>query len=197
MERERQPLRRADTGQTGKEIQGPDLGPVYLRQFKILMQEQVLVPDAYLWDTDIIERIAKARQQFIKVDDDISPALLDMLLDETNALQVSRDFAQVIGYAPPQIIAFVGRRGQEVRTLEPVDRSFYLLLEKGRQFAGRALPDQHLDHLVPVPSQHLFQRDALCQMSAPFTLYNKQIFHDADNMLDVSLACNSSRAISE
>ena len=196
MERERQPLRRADTGQTGKEIQGPDLGTMYLRQFKILMQEQILVPDAYLRDTDIIERIAKARQQFIKVDDDIGLALPDTLFDKTDAFQVSRDFAQVIGNAPPQIITLVGRRGQKVRTLEPVDRRLYLLLEKGGQFAGRTLPDQHPDHLVPVPSQHLFQRDALCQMSAPFALYNKQIFHDADNMLDVSLACNSSRAIS-
>jgi hypothetical protein len=96
-----------------------------------------------------------------------------------NAFEIRAGFEEVINNAFPDIGFLVFGSRKEVRTVEAQDRSVNISQKKIGKFPVIAFTDQNSHNFVSIFCQYLVQSNGLRQMSPPFTLHNKQKFHQS------------------
>lgn len=95
-EGEGQFLRSSQCRQPGEEIEHEQTSFVFLGQFELRVQEQILVSDADLRHRRAEEEISQSGEQFIKIEDQVGLCFLDLMMNERDTFRVFRKFQQVI-----------------------------------------------------------------------------------------------------
>ena len=96
------------------------------------MEEEVLVTDANLRNTETEERTGNATQHLVEIDDDVGSALLDILPYQMDTWKIVGNQERIVSQGAQEIELAVVLRRQEIRTVKNLDRSTYLILEKLR-----------------------------------------------------------------
>ena len=94
------------------------------------MEEEVLVTDANLMNTDTEERTGNAAQHLVEIDDDVGSTLLNILSYQMDTGKIAGSKKRVVSQGAQEIELSVVLRRQEIRTVEKFDRSTYLIHEE-------------------------------------------------------------------
>ena len=103
------------------------------------MEEKVLMADANLRDSETEKGTGNATQHLVEIDDDVGSALLDILSYQMDTGKIARRKKHVVSQGAQQIELTVVLRRQEIRTVENLDRSTYLIHEELRNHPVLAL----------------------------------------------------------
>ena len=103
------------------------------------MEEEVLVTDANLRNTETEERTGNAAQHLVEIDDDVSSALQDILPYQMDTWKIVGNQERIVSQGAQEIELAVVLRRQEIRTVKNLDRSTYLILEELRNHPVLAL----------------------------------------------------------
>lgn len=163
--------------EAGEKAEQPQMEAVLTGKLEIAVQEQVLVPDAYLRNGRTEEEIGHPREQFVEVDDQFGTTLLDAAVYIVHAFQIDGQTGEIIGHTTRKTCPLVGRRRQEIGTEKTFHRSLDAAVEETGQTARIAFAHQHFHYLVTVAAQQLFHCYGLGQMPAAFSLNDKKDFH--------------------
>ena len=103
------------------------------------MEEEVLVTDANLRNTETEERTGNAAQHLVEIDDDVGSALPDILPYQMDTWKIVGNQERIVSQGAQEIELAVVLRRQEIRTVKNLDRSTYLILEELRNHPVLAL----------------------------------------------------------
>ena len=103
------------------------------------MEEEVLMTDANLRDSKTEKGTGNAAQHLVEIDDDVGSALLDILSYQMDTGKIARNQERIVSQGAQEIELAIVLRRQEIRTVENLDRSTYLILEELRNHPVLAL----------------------------------------------------------
>ena len=103
------------------------------------MEEEVLMTDANLRNSETEKGTGNAAQHLVEIDDDVGSALLNILSYQMDTGKIARSKKHVVSQGAQQIELAVVLRRQEIRTVENLNRSTYLILEELRNHPVLAL----------------------------------------------------------
>ena len=82
------------------------------------MEEEVLVTDANLRNTETEERTGNAAQHLVEIDDDVGSALLDILPYQMDTWKIVGNQERIVSQGAQEIELAVVLRRQEIRTVK-------------------------------------------------------------------------------
>ena len=94
------------------------------------MEEEVLMTDANLRNSETEKGTGNAAQHLVEIDDDVGSTLLDILSYQMETGKIARSKKHVVSQGALQIELAVVLRRQEIRTVEKLDRRIYLIHEE-------------------------------------------------------------------
>ena len=94
------------------------------------MEEEVLMTDANLRDSEMEEGTGNAAQHLVEIDDDVGSALLDILSYQMDTGKIAGSKKRVVSQGAQQIELAIVLRRQEIRTVEQFDGRIYLIHEE-------------------------------------------------------------------
>ena len=86
--------------------------------------------DANLRDSKTEKGTGNAAQHLVEIDDDVGSALLDILSYQMDTGKIAGSKKRIVSQGAQQIELAVVLRRQEIRTVENLDRSTYLIHEE-------------------------------------------------------------------
>ena len=94
------------------------------------MEEEVLMTDANLRDSETEKGTGNAAQHLVEIDDDVGSALLDILSYQMDTGKIARNQERIVSQGAQEIELTIVLRRQEIRTVEKLDRRIYLIHEE-------------------------------------------------------------------
>ena len=94
------------------------------------MEDEVLMTDANLRNSETEKGTGNAAQHLIEIDDDVGSTLLNILSYQMDTGKIARSKKHVVSQGAQEIELAIVLRRQEIRTVEKLDRRIYLIHEE-------------------------------------------------------------------